>query len=379
MRKRLYIEATPLIEKKMSGVGHVLLELVRELDRTYNEHQLDVRLFVPFNEKYKMDKYVFSHVSIKILPFPHKVFSVMSRLKYSIPLDIFLGKGVYLFPNFRNWNLLNSKSITYIHDICFALYPQYVEPRNLAYIKKYIPIWLNRTSKIVTVSKSSKVEIDDNFNLKNKQVEVIYNGVKPQENKIISVGEKNELIKKYGLPNKFFVFVGNIEPRKNLVNTIKGFREANLGDEYGLFLIGGDGWLNEEVYSEINDAKSNGIFVKKNESYIEDDDVNALMRASEGLLLISHHEGFGLPAVEAQALGKPIVVSDIPVLREVTNDTVSKVLYVDKDSSKSIANAIREITKDANSSKSYNGEVEYTWEQSCSQLVDTVLDGKKWR
>jgi len=312
---KIFIEATPLINKHLSGVGQVTLETVRALDNEKYKSNYDIKVFVPFDEKSKMEKYTFKNIKIVSIPLPHKVFSLFSRMRFAIPLDLLLGKGVYIFPNFRNWNLMMSKSVTYIHDVCFAIYPQYVQTRNLNFLHKYINLWTSRTDKIVTVSKTSKQEISKYLSIKPNFIDVIANTIdrnfyKPQDSKKVA-----QIKTKYKLGN-YFLFVGNIEPRKNLITLIEAFEKARLKDTT-LLIVGGDGWLNEDIYARIELAKTNGIDIRKNKSFVPDEELPALFTGANALVLPSWHEGFGLTAIQAVACGTKVLSADIPVLREI--------------------------------------------------------------
>lgn len=316
-RQKIFIESTPLINTHISGVGQVLLETVKALDddRFIDTH--DIRLFVPINELSKMNKYNFKNIKVISIPIPHKFFSLFSRLKYAVPLDLLLGKGVYIFPNFRNWNLLFSKSLTYIHDVCFAIYPQYVQPKNLQYLKKYIQLWIKRTDRVLTISQASKDEIVERLGVANDKVSIILNTVNTHFYKKQPHEAVEKIKKKYSLDN-YLLFIGNIEPRKNLENLIKAFKEAEITQPTTLFIVGGDGWLNENVYSQIEEARKLGLDVRKNKSYVPDDDLPALISGANALILPSWHEGYGLPAVQAIACETVAICADIPSLRELS-------------------------------------------------------------
>jgi len=316
-RQKIFIEATPLINTHISGVGQVLLETVKALDDDRFIDTYDIRLFVPINELSKMNKYSFNNIKVISIPIPHKFFSLFSRLKYAVPLDLLLGKGVYIFPNFRNWNLLFSKSLTYIHDVCFAIYPQYVQPKNLQYLKKYIQLWIKRTDRVLTISQSSKDEIVEHLGVAHDKVSIILNTVNTHFYKKQPREAVDNIKKKYSLDN-YLLFIGNIEPRKNLENLIKAFKEAKITQPTTLFIVGGDGWLNENVYTQIEEAKKLGLDVRKNKSYVPDDDLPALISGANALILPSWHEGYGLPAVQAIACGTVAICADIPSLRELS-------------------------------------------------------------
>src|SRR5690606_19335303 len=130
------------------------------LDTEYYNEKYDMYVFVPIDETKKMNRFTFRYIKTKALPYPHKFHSLFSRMRLSPPIDIFLGKGTYIFENYRNWNLLSSKSMTYIHDVAFKVHPEFVQEANLKYLSGHMAMWQARTNRIITVSESSRREIE---------------------------------------------------------------------------------------------------------------------------------------------------------------------------------------------------------------------------
>lgn len=342
-KQRIFFDATPLVNEYISGIGKVLIETLRALDNEYFNEKYDMYVFVPFNESKKMERFSFRYIKVKSLPYPHKAHSLFSRLKFGPPIDLFLGRGIYVFENYRNWNLIFSKSVTYIHDIAFKVYPEYIEEANLRYLNKYINIWKLRTDRIITVSESSKREIEQSLSV--KDVAVVLNASDP-EMYPRSLKEIERARNKWGIPKNYFIYFGNIEPRKNLVNTIKAFSlyVSNSGSDDALVLIGGDGWRNEEIYKEIEIAKGAGVNIIKPTKFVPDEDMPALLTGARALLQISWHEGFGMSVLHALACGTPVVASDIPALHEAAGRNEKNVVFVDPSDAVNIAEGIKKAT-----------------------------------
>lgn len=343
-KKKLYFDATPLINKYVSGVGKVLLETLRALDTEYYRDKYDIYMFVPLDERSKLNKYTFTYIRTKTLPYPHKFLSLFSRLRFAPPLDLFLGKGIYIFENYRNWNLAFSKSITYVHDAAFAMFPEYIEARNLQYLRKHIRLWIGRTDKVVTIAETAKVDLERELSL--GSLDVVVNAA--DDNMYPRTqGEIDAAREKWKIPEHYYVYLGNIEPRKNLVNTVNGFakyvKDTSMTDT--LVLIGGDGWKNEEIYEAIDRAKADGVKVMRPDGYVPDDDLPALLSGAEAVLQLSWHEGFGMSVLHALACGTPVVAADIPVLHEAARDNDDHVIYVNPGDVVAIAQAIKEAKR----------------------------------
>lgn len=371
-KKSLYFDATPLIEEHVSGVGKVLQETLKALDTEYFANKYNLYIFVPFNEADKARRLGYTYIELKLLPYPHKFFSLFTRMRWAPPIDIFLGRGVYVFENFRNCTLLFSKSITYVHDVAFKKYPQYIQEKNLAYLKKYIPLWISRADRVVAVSSSAKDEIEKELQL--SDVAVVSNAVNTDEFYPRTEDEIAHIRGKWNIPKEYMIFIGNIEPRKNLVNTIKAFCTyvKNTGSKEALVLVGGGGWRNEDIMAEIETARQQGIEVIHPDTYVPDEDVPALITGASALLQLSWHEGFGLPVLQALACGTPVAASDIAPLREVAADNEDRVEFAITDDVGQLARAIERAASKPHIAKPQHIT---TWHASAVELekiIDTL-------
>lgn len=344
MKKKLFIEAAALTNKNLSGVGHVVLHLVYELSRNKQftkDHK--IVLIIPLHTHKTITRWSFNeHVKIRTLPLPGKILSGLMYFNLLPWVDLYFGRGTYLFPNFRNWRLLFSPSLTYIHDIAYLRHPETVEPRNQQYLAKRVPIWIKRTDKVITVSQSAKQEIVEDYNLEESKVVVAHNGVDtnvyaPQDAEKIEQTKRN-----LGIRGNYIFFVGNIEPRKNLERLVGAYRllPKALRDSHSLVIVGGDGWLNEGINDAVAHAQYDGCKIIRPNRFVKDEEVVDLYAGATCLALPSIHEGFGMPVLEALACGTRVVASDIAPIREAGGKLVE---YCDPLSEESIAAALKKV------------------------------------
>ncbi len=378
-KTKLFVEAVPLVDRQISGVPHALAGLVAALVANAEITRLyEIVLVAPKSRLHLLDRWKgLESCTRKAIPMKFRVMNGLGRRGLLPPMDLLLGPGVYLFGNFFNWPLTKrSTSLTYIHDICFAVHPEYVQPDNQKSLAKNVPRYIRQTDYVITVSKSARQEIIGNFNVTPDRVLVVYNGADGNLYKPYSTEEVAKVCRAYGLQDKaYLLYIGNIEPRKNLERLVGAMR--HVPKEYALLMIGSDGWLNEGVFAAMEQANQAGHVVVKPRTYVPDDDVARLMSGATALVLPSLYEGFGMPALEAMMSKTPVVVADIPPLHEVASDAGT---YCDPNKLESIADAINRVInlnlaeRQELIERGYRQAQRFTWERSSQTIVKALLD-----
>jgi hypothetical protein len=127
-KKNLFIEANPLLDKNPSGIAKLLFSLIDALcDNKEFQSQFKIILVVPMGKKHLLNKWNLSkNISIRTLPLPLRAINLLDKLNILPPIDLYLGSGVYLFPNYRQLPLVRSSSMTYVHDVAYKVHPDTV-------------------------------------------------------------------------------------------------------------------------------------------------------------------------------------------------------------------------------------------------------------
>lgn len=326
--KKLIIDAYPLVDEHFSGVGHSLLGLLRGLDgRVDNSKSLSVVLFCPTDKLEALKAFGFKNFSYKGLPYSSGQITDMRIRNRLLPLDLKLGKGFYFFPNFFSWPLLFSKSVTLIHDMSFELFPEFVDPPNQRLLSSQALKSVKRSTYIATVSPNARDEIVSHYKVESTRVVVLPNAVNGSLFYPRNKSDINKATKKYGVIGRYFLFVGNIEPRKNIVRLIQAYTQLpkQVRDGVGLLLIGGNGWNDGEIQLAIKEALQGGLNIMRPKKYVEDADLPALYSGAEALVYVPIYEGFGMPPLEAMSCGVPVVSSQASSLPWVVGDAAIKV------------------------------------------------------
>jgi len=373
---KLFIDASPLYEARSSGIGHSLLSILKSWQAdALSREKIDVTLLVSFDKKQQIRALKLGY-DIKIIPLPNKVLRMLRHIDFLPPMDLLLGRGIYLFPNYWNLPLAHSRSLTYVYDVSFLVYPEYAETRNQRFLAGHLPVWLKRTDKVITVSNHAKAEIMKYYQVESSKIHVVYNGVNTKFYQATSSQDIAAIKNIYNIVGEYLLFVGNIEPRKNISRLVAAYKllPANLSRTFSLVIVGANGWNNHQILEDIRIAQNEGFVVHKIEQYVPDIDLPALYAGAALLVHPALYEGFGMTPLEAMAAGTPVIVGDNSSLREVVGDAG---LYVNAEDEKDISAKIRLLLENEQKREQLRQAgltrvLAFTWKQTVAELVKTV-------
>jgi glycosyltransferase involved in cell wall biosynthesis len=217
-------------------------------------------------------------------------------------------------------------SVITIFDLSFIRFPEMFLKKDLYKLKSWTDYSIKQAKKIITISQFSKKEITDYYHVPQENVIVAYPGYDGNKYKISNIKNKKyieKIKKKYKIDGDYLLYVGTIQPRKNLVRLIEAFELMNR--KYpelklvicGMINEGRGGWMNEEFFHAISNQQ---LTIHKDviiTGFVSEDDLPYLMSGAKSLVLPSLYEGFGIPVIEAMACGIPVVVSNTSSLPEV--------------------------------------------------------------
>lgn len=210
------------------------------------------------------------------------------------------------------------KTVVTLHDLAYFLYPDLIPKAKVFYYKCLIPDSIFKARRIIAVSENLKNEIVNFFKVDKDKVEVIYYGVEEIFKPIDKERAKKEVFERFGIKDKFILFVGKIRPRKNLETLLEAFYflDKKIGKRYKLVVAGPWGWLYKEVLRRLKRFKLGEKCVFT--GYVDSEDLLYLYNASDLLVYPSIYEGFGLPVLEAFACGVPVITSNNSSLPEIS-------------------------------------------------------------
>ncbi|MGE5141576.1 MAG: glycosyltransferase family 4 protein, partial [Rudaea sp.] len=212
-----------------------------------------------------------------------------------------------------------SPSVITVHDLAFLLYPRFLTRESARYYGQ-VDLAARRASQIIAVSQSTKRDIIKLLGVPPERVTVIYEASHPIFRQLDHDRAREHVAERYGITQDFILFVGTIEPRKNLPTLLQAFRR--MLDVYHvdatLAIAGKPGWLTDQMNENVSSLNLNDKvhFLGP----VPNEELVYLYNAARVFALPSYYEGFGLPPLEAMACGTPVVVSNTSSLPEVVGD-----------------------------------------------------------
>ncbi len=222
------------------------------------------------------------------------------------PFDWFSGKAdLYHFPNFVIPPLRTGKKVSTIHDVSFLRYPEFAEKKNLDYLRAKIPDTVARADAIITVSQFSAAEIQELLGVDGDRVHVTHLGIS-SDLKAPAPDVIQQVKQRHALERPYVLFVGTVEPRKNIPFLVDMFEQMQ-GFDGDLVICGMRGWRSDPILERIRTSKRADRI--RWLEYIPDAELPALYAGAELFVMASTYEGFGLPPLEAMACGTPVLSS----------------------------------------------------------------------
>lgn len=325
---RIGIDVRCLAEGKRTGVEEYTIALLEELFRSDREN--DYILF--FNAwRSEIPEFLwankYSNVTLKRFRFPNKLLNLALWYLGFPKLDMLIGgTDVFFLPNL-NFIAVSDKTklVVTAHDLSFEIFPE-----TFSWKQRLWHYFINfrrlakRADKVIAVSRSTKDDLISYYGVREETIEVIPSGIDDRFSPISRNGTELVSIKeKYGLPYKFILYLGTIEPRKNILSLIEAYEalrrtEHPVFSKYALVLAGTKGWKYEEIIAAIEASPYRENIVLS--GFIDDADKPGLYNLASVFVYPSFYEGFGFPPLEAMASGVPVIVSHSSSLPEVVGN-----------------------------------------------------------
>ena len=231
-------------------------------------------------------------------------------------------------------------TVVTIYDLTFQKLPQNFRAANRAYLGLFARLSCRRAARVIAISHSTKRDVVQAYGIEDNRVDVIYPGLRAGMQRVEprAVADFRE---QRGLPARFILYLGTIEPRKNLSVLVAAYKKAQLKD-VKLVCAGGEGWMYSDVFRAVTELQlSRDVLFP---GFVPDAELPLWYSAAEAFVYPSAYEGFGLPVLEALACGTPVITTTSGSLVEVAGRAA---LLCPPDDAPTLADAIARVISDA--------------------------------
>ena len=368
---KIAVNTRLLLKNKLEGIGWFSYETLKRITTQHAEHQF----YFIFDRQFD-ESFIFSdNITPVVIP-PQARHPILYYLWFekSIPRalkkiqpDLFFSPDGYLSLS------TPVKSMQVIHDLNFEHYPDDLPYPERTFYRHYFPQYARKACRIATVSEFSKRDIINQYHIGAEKIDVVYNGAN-ERYQPISDSEKFLVRARYSKGLPYFVFVGALHPRKNLVNLFRAFdlfREES-GINMKLLIIGQKKWWTKQIKETFEKMKHNGDvdFCGR----LEPVELNRVISASTALTYVSYFEGFGIPIMEAFYCEAPVITSNVTSMPEVAGDAA---ILVDPFSVRSICDGMIKIATDPGLSERLNEKARirrqvFNWQRTADLLWTSI-------
>jgi glycosyltransferase involved in cell wall biosynthesis len=341
----------------VTGTENYAIQLIRALIRLDTQHEIVLyfRDIPPANLFPAADR-----VTYRVIPFPHgwTHLRFAAELRRDRPDVTFV--PAHTLPIF-----FPGQAVITVHDLGFKYFPQ-AHPR----WQRWYLDWTTRYSaqRARVVLADSQTTADDLcrfYGITHDKVHVVYPGIDR-----LVIGDIGALRQKYRLPERYFLFVGTLQPRKNIARLVEAYKmwlQQNPDEQTGLVLAGSKGWLYDPAWTQDVD----GIYLT---GYVDDADKGALYAGALALVFPSLYEGFGFPVLEAMQCGTPVIASNTSSLPELVGEAG---LLVDPLSVNAIVNALCRVSSEASLRGKLVGQgyvqfARFTWVEAARKTLSAL-------
>jgi glycosyltransferase involved in cell wall biosynthesis len=370
---KIVVNTRSLLADKLDGIGWFTYQTLKRITLAHPKHQFIFLFDRPYNPQF-----VFASNVTPIVLFPPARHPFLYLIYYQWSVNKLLKKlqaDVFLAPDGLLVLGSATKQIAVIHDINFHHYPKDLGFFYRHYYNIFMPLFAKAANKIVTVSEFSKSDLVQTYKILPEKISVVYNGIN-EGYKVLNEQEKQATRAAFSAGKNYFLFVGSMSPRKNLVRLIEAFalfKKHSLSD-FKLVLAGGNFWGESALHAiiEKHQLQEEILFTGR----VSQDNLEKIMGSAYALTFVSYFEGFGIPLVEAMQCEVPIICSKESCMPEIAGDAA---YYVDSFDIKNISEGLIALWENADLKLALieSGKIQrqkFSWDITAQKLWDLIED-----
>ena len=353
------------VEKKV-GIGQYAYELLLQFAKIKDEGKFKFEIYLKENPRAEMPVPT-SNFKYRIVG-PKKMWTQLG-----LPLSLFIEKrpDIFFTPTHYAPRFSPIPTAISIMDLSFIHFPNLFAKKDLYQLTNWTKYSVKNASKIFTISKASKSDIIDIYGVDGDKVHITYPGIKEESNaRILTM---DDLRKKFGIDKNYILFVGTLQPRKNIVKLIEAFSKIER-ENLILVIVGKKGWLYEDILAA--PEKFNVGDRVKFLDFVEDQDLPSLYKNALCFVLPSLYEGFGLPVLEAMKYGCAVITSNVSSLPEAGGDAA---IYFDPNNADDIKEKIEKVISNPKLREDLieKGKLQikkFSWEKTAKETLKVLED-----
>ncbi len=359
-----------LLEHRMEGIARFNYEILKRMVINHPEDKFYFFFDRPFSTKFLFA----DNIIPKILypPTRHPLLMIvwmeimLKRELKKLKPDVFFSGDTYMPLN------PDVPTVLVSHDLAFLHCTNNVDFFNKKYYHYFFPKFHKNADRLIAVSNFTKNDIVDKYGINPKKIEIVHNAANGHF-RPISMESKQKIRKKLTNGNPYFVYLGSIHPRKNIVNLIKAFNlfKSDTNNNYHLAIIGRPAWKTEEYYKTLEASPYRNFIVTKQ---LKREELPEVIGSADAMFYVSLFEGFGIPILEGFEAGIPVVTSNTSSMPEVAGDAA---ILVDPRSPDSISKAMKNLSKNENLrqslvKKGFERLRHFSWNKSASKTYNII-------
>ncbi len=262
---------------------------------------------------------------VRRLPLPERVIlALWHKLRAPLPIELVAGAvDLVHSPDFVLPPARCRRAVVTVHDLTYVTHPETAHPAQKRYLDRVVPRSMERATRVIAVSGATRDDLVREYGVVPDRVDVVYNGLDANFTRRPTGSQRQDARVRFGLPERFVLGVGTIQPRKNLVRTARAVAVARArGHDIHFVHVGAAGWLSEGVFAGLEELDDR--FVHRL-GPVDDRWLPALYSEAEITLAVSLAEGFMLPIIESMAMGTPVITSRASCMPEIAGEAAELV------------------------------------------------------
>ncbi len=376
---RIAVNTIFLQKDHLEGYGYFVQEIFRRMAKKYPEHEFIFIFDRPFDLQF-----IFSCNIKPVIVSPKARQALSFKYWYDVKLPLTLRSikpdvviQLYGFCSLTT----NIPQLLVVHDLAFKHYPKLIPKHHLYYYQAFTKKFLNKANKIVTVSEFSKNDIVSKYQIPSEKINVVSSAAKNIFQPIDFLSQQKAK-EKYSDDKEYFLFVGGIHPRKNLITLLKAFSLFKKWQRSNMKLLvaGRLAWQYDSVLEKLKTYKYREDVVLLN--YLPEEELVNITASAYAMVFPSLFEGFGVPVIEAMQCGIPVITSNTSSLPEIGG---SAALYADPIDAEAIAKQMLLLYKDESLRSKLITEgiaqaTKFSWDKTADlmwQSITEIVGNKK--